>query len=273
MKNTHLSLKPLAITVAAASLASAAVAGSPEWKLVWSDEFETAGLPDPEKWSYDVGGHGWGNRELQYYTEKRPENARIEDGHLIIEARKEDFEGSEYTSARLVTKETQAWTYGRFEIRARLPEGKGTWPAIWMLPVDWNVGSGEWPDVGEIDIMEHVGYDQGVVHGSTHSKKYQWQIGTQKTATISVPDASTAFHTYALEWEENEIRMFVDDHHFFTYTNEGETWEGWPYKRDYYLILNVAFGGAWGAAEGIEPGVLPQKMEVDFVRVYQATDS
>ncbi|MDQ8187289.1 glycoside hydrolase family 16 protein [Pelagicoccus sp. SDUM812002] len=249
--------------------ASEKAASSQGWQLVWSDEFEADGLPNPDKWNYDVGGHGWGNEELQYYTDEKLENARVEDGHLIIEAHKEERESSAYTSARLVTRETQAWTYGRFEIRARLPEGLGTWPAIWMLPVDWDLGSGSWPDVGELDIMEHVGYDVGTVHASAHSKNYQWQAGTQKTGTISVPDAAEEFHTYAFEWTEDEVKAFVDDKLYFTFSNENSGWESWPYQRDYYLLLNVAVGGLWGAAKGIDEDCFPQRMEVDYVRVYQ----
>ncbi|MDQ8204787.1 glycoside hydrolase family 16 protein [Pelagicoccus sp. SDUM812003] len=242
------------------------------WQLVWSDEFEVDGLPDPEKWGYDVGGHGWGNKELQYYTESRAKNARVQDGLLIIEAHQEPFQGSDYTSARLVTRDTANWTYGRFEIRARIPDGLGTWPAIWMLPVDWNLGSGNWPDVGEIDIMEHVGYDVGTIHASAHSKAYQWQIGTQKTGTIELDDATSAFHTYVLEWTEDVIRAYVDDTLYFEYENEHSGWEAWPYQRDYYLILNVAFGGAWGSAKGLDPDCLPKAMEVDYVRVYQQAE-
>ncbi|EDY84416.1 Glycosyl hydrolases family 16 [Verrucomicrobiia bacterium DG1235] len=246
-------------------------ANSPDsdWTLIWSDEFNTDGLPNPEKWAYDVGGHGWGNRELQHYTERHMENARVEKGHLIIEAHKEEHQDSDYTSARLATRDRETWTYGRFEIRARLPDGLGTWPAIWMLPVDWNLGSGNWPDVGEIDIMEHVGYDVGTVHASAHSKTYQWQIGTQKTATMSVPDATEAFHVYALEWSESEIRTYIDDTLYFTYQNENNGWESWPYQRDYYLLLNLAVGGEWGAAKGIDTECFPQRMEVDYVRVYK----
>ncbi|MDQ8181867.1 glycoside hydrolase family 16 protein [Pelagicoccus sp. SDUM812005] len=257
------------LLLCAASAMTGCTASEEDWTLVWSDEFETDGLPDSQKWTYDVGGHGWGNKELQYYTEAEAKNARVEDGILIIEAHKENHEGSDYTSARLVTRETQSWTYGRFEIRARLPEGRGTWPAIWMLPVDWNLGSGKWPDVGELDIMEHVGYEVGTVHASAHSKAYQWQAGTQKTATVSVPDATEAFHTYSLEWDETEVKAFVDGELFFTFQNEGKGWESWPYQRDYYLLLNVAVGGLWGAAKGIDEDRFPQRMEVDYVRVYQ----
>lgn len=241
-----------------------------DWKLIWSDEFDQPGLPDESKWSYDVGGHGWGNKESQFYTEKRLKNARVEDGLLIIEAHREAWEENEYTSTRLVTRGKAAWIYGRFEIRARVPKGRGTWPAIWLLPVDWNLGSKKWPDVGEIDIMEHVGHDPGVVHASAHSKTYQWQAGTQKTATIKVPDAYEKFHTYALEWTETEIKAFVDDQLYFHYEKEGDSWQSWPYQRDFYLLLNVAVGGEWGSVKGIDSRAFPQRMEVDFVRVYKA---
>jgi beta-glucanase (GH16 family) len=147
---------------------SAADGGDP-WQLVWSDEFNYSGLPDRSKWGYDVGGHGWGNKELQYYTERRKENARVENGHLIIEARRDGSESNEYTSARLVSKGKGDWTYGRFEVRAKLPSGRGTWPAIWMLPSVKSYGGGGWPDNGEIDIMEHVGFDPNVIHGSAHT--------------------------------------------------------------------------------------------------------
>ncbi len=160
------------------------------WNLVWSDEFNYTGLPDSTKWDYDVGGSGWGNNEAQYYTFKRDSNSRVENGNLIIEARREIAGNNYFTSARLLSTNTGNWTYGRFEVRAKIPKGKGTWPAIWMLPTNWTYGNGGWPDNGEIDIMEHVGYDPGVIHGSTHTNKYNWKINTGKTSTIKVPDAT-----------------------------------------------------------------------------------
>jgi beta-glucanase (GH16 family) len=241
----------------------------PGFQLVWNDEFDNAGLPDPKKWGYDVGGHGWGNQELQYYTENRKENARVENGKLIIEAKMENFQGSSFTSARLITKNRGDWTYGRFEIKAKIPYGKGTWPAIWMLPTVWNLGNGGWPDNGEIDIMEHVGYNPGVIHASTHCNKYVHSKNTQKTGTTQVLDAMTAFHTYTIEWTESEIKAYVDDKHYFTSVNENRGWEYWPFYKDFHLILNIAVGGTWGGAQGIDPNVFPQKMEVEYVRVYK----
>ena len=243
-----------------------------EWKLVWSDEFDRDGLPDPQRWSYDLGGHGWGNAELQFYTENRRENARVENGHLVIEARREAWEGMDYTSARLVTKGKGDWTYGRFVIRAKVPAGRGTWPAIWMLPTVWNLGNGGWPDNGEIDIMEHVGHNVGVVHASTHTQAHQWPKKTQRTGTIDVPDASEAFHDYVLEWDAEEIRVSVDDRHYFTSRKNGGDWTSWPFFRDFHLVLNVAVGGHWGGEKGVDPAVFPQRMEIDYVRVYQRTE-
>jgi beta-glucanase (GH16 family) len=241
----------------------------PAWQLVWSDEFDYIGLPEVSKWNYDVGGHGWGNQELQYYTERRLDNARVQDGKLIIEARRENWQGKEYTSARLVTKGKGDWTYGRFEISAKLPSGKGTWPAIWMLPTQWTYGNGGWPDNGEIDIMEHVGFEPGWVHGSTHTKLYYWQIGTQKTAKIYVADAQKAFHLYAMEWSPEKIEVYVDSTKYFTFTNEGKGWQAWPFDKQFHLLLNIAVGGTWGGAQGVDPNIFPQRMEVDYVRVYK----
>lgn len=239
------------------------------WQLVWSDEFDRDGAVDTAKWDYDVGGEGWGNHELQFYTKDRRENARVESGHLVIEARREKWKGNAYTSARLVTKGRADWTYGRFETRAKLPLGRGTWPAIWMLPTVWNLGNGGWPDNGEIDIMEHVGYDPGVVHASTHTRLHQWRNKNQRTATIPVPDAGTAFHTYTLEWDAEEIRMYVDDRLYFTSRKDGGDWKSWPFDRPFHLVLNLAVGGDWGGAKGVDETIWPRRMEVDYVRVYQ----
>jgi Beta-glucanase/Beta-glucan synthetase len=235
--------------------------------MVWNDEFSNTGLPDATRWGYDVGGSGWGNNELEYYTDSRLENARCENGNLVIEARKESYQGMNYTSARLVTSNKGDWRYGRFEVRAKLPGGKGTWPAIWMLPTTWVYGS--WPSSGEIDIMEYVGYDPGNVHGSIHTEAYNHTIGTQKTSTYSVPDAETAFHTYAIEWTTEKIDFFVDDVKYFSFTNEHTGYKVWPFDQPFHFILNLAVGGDWGGAEGVDPNIWPQQMVVDYARVYQ----
>ena len=246
--------------------------GSNDWQLVWADEFNFTGLPDPAKWKYDTGGHGWGNKELQYYTQGRKENARVENGSLIIEARRDNWNGHEYTSARLVSKGKGDWTYGRFEARAKLPTGKGAWPAIWMLPTDWKYGG--WPSSGEIDIMEQVGYEPFVVHASVHTKSYHHSINTQKTAKTNVPNATSEFNVYAVEWTPDEIRGYVNDQHYFTFKNERLTdtsadFRQWPFDQKFHLLLNIAVGGTWGGAQGVDPAIWPQRMEIDYVRVYQ----
>lgn len=241
----------------------------PGWNLVWSDEFNYTGLPDIKKWGYDVADPGWVNEEAQAYYAYRQENSRVENGKLVIEARKDNYQGKPYSSARLVTKNRGDWTYGRIEVRAKLPYGKGTWPAIWMLPTVWNLGNGSWPDNGEIDIMEHVGYDPGVIHASIHCNKYVHTNGTQKTATVRFNDAMSAFHTYTMEWNANEIKMFVDSTQYFSFKNENKGWQTWPFYKDFHLILNIAIGGTWGGVQGIDNSIFPQKMEVEYVRVYK----
>jgi beta-glucanase (GH16 family) len=190
-------------------------------KLVWSDEFNYTGLPDNNKWSYDTAGNadGWGNKEAQYYTRARLSNAEVKDGFLYINALKENYRGFKYTSARLITKGKGDWLYGRMEIRAKLPDGRGMWPAIWMLPTDWAYGN--WPSSGEIDIMENVGFDPYVIVASAHTETYNHMIGTQKNNKITIADCYTNFHVYALEWEPNEYRVYIDDQLYFTFKNEG----------------------------------------------------
>lgn len=207
-------------------------------QLVWSDEFNYNGLPDPAKWSYDVGGHGWGNKELQNYTDGRKENARVENGVLIIEARRDGNETNPYTSARLVSKGKGDWTYGRLEVRAKLPSGRGTWPAIWMLASQRNYGTAYWPDNGEIDIMEHVGFDPDVVHASAHTKAYYHSINTQKTAKIRVESARSGFNVYAVEWTPEEIRWYVNDRQYFKFANErrgnpAADYRQWPFDKPF----------------------------------------
>ncbi|UJP65144.1 glycoside hydrolase family 16 protein [Mongoliitalea daihaiensis] len=242
--------------------------GSTESKyLVWSDEFEQDGLPNPSKWSYDVGDNGWGNNELQFYTEKNPKNARVEDGVLIIEVHKDSTYEKGYTSARLLTRGKASWTYGYIEVRARMPRGLGSWPAIWMLPEEKVYGN--WPKSGEIDIMEHVGYEQGVVHGTVHTESFNHMRGTQKGMQVELPTCSDEFHVYAIDWTEDKIDFFIDGekYHTFQNTQNGESDE-WPFDQSFHLIFNVAVGGNWGGSKGVDPTVWPQRMEIDYVRVY-----
>jgi beta-glucanase (GH16 family) len=240
-----------------------------QWKLVWSDEFNQTGLPNPEKWSYEVGFVR--NKEKQYYTKERPENARVQDGHLIIESRKETYENGEYTSASLHTKNTASWTYGKIEVRAKIPTGKGMWPAIWMLGM--NISQVGWPACGEIDILENVGYDPDVIHANIHTKKYNHSIGTGKGASIKHENPFDDFHVYSIVWTKDQIEFFFDDQQYFTYKNDGEGHDSWPFDKPHYLILNAAIGGSWGGQQGIDDSIFPQQYLIDYVRVYQEATS
>ncbi|MGN7784172.1 glycoside hydrolase family 16 protein [Niabella sp. 22666] len=258
-------MKRLLFLITLSLLSITSIAQTAPRKLVWSDEFNYKGLPDSTKWDYDFGSNnGWGNNELQYYT-KDKKNARVEKGHLIIEARKEKIEKFNYTSARLVTKGKASWSQGRIEVRAKLPAGRGSWPAIWMLAENMK----QWPDDGEIDIMEHVGYDPGWVHGSIHSKKYNHVIGTQKTAKTFVADFSKAFHVYSVEWDPKLLTVSIDGKPFFSCSNEQKGYEYWPFDNKMSLLLNIAVGGNWGGQKGVDDTKFPLRMEVDYVRVYQ----
>jgi len=247
------------------------------WKLVWNDEFSTStnGLPDAAKWAYDTYRNptGWFNGELQYYSQNRTENARVEDGKLIITARRErlssaaDHGNQNYTSARLYTKGKASWTYGRWEIRAKLPCALGTWPAIWMLG-DGIPDTGVWPLDGEIDIVEQKGFDAGEktrVLGTVHMQAYHG--GNSKGKTVSLPAACTDFNVYQMEWDESRIQIGVNGTHYFTYTNpkNGNVNE-WPFFKPQHLLLNVAVGGVLGGT--VRDDQLPASMEIDYVRVY-----
>lgn len=241
------------------------------WTLVWSDEFDYVGLPDPEKWTLEQKGDGFGNKELQFYT-NRKENVWVEDDVLRITVRKEIYSLKSYTSAKLMSIGKGDFRYGKFEIRAKLPQGLGTWPAIWMMPTVSNYGT--WPNSGEIDIMEHVGYDQNRVHGTIHSKNYNHMIGTQKGKSILLDNVAEEFHVYAIEWSPDGIKWFADGVLYNEFKNDavnnpdGST-GNWPFDHEFYLILNVAFGGNWGGAQGLDPFFAESSMIVDYVRVYQ----
>ena len=255
------------------SVAAPAIAG---WTLVWSDEFSGSGLPNPSKWAYDTERNkvGWWNNEKQYYANARLENSRVQDGKLIIEARQErlsaaaDFGGQNYTSARLITRGLASWTYGFWEVRAKLPCGLGTWPAIWMLGT-----GGRWPDDGEIDILEQRGTAAGEkqqILGTIHTKAYNWSGGTMgvaKGASSALPNACTAFNNYQLRWEADRIVIGVNGAEYFTFMNPNNGDRNqWPFNAPQYLILNLAMGGDLG---GTISTPLPAQMEVDYVRVYR----
>ncbi len=246
----------------------------PNATLVWNDEFDGPAL-DPRKWAYDTefNKSGWFNKERQYYSADRSENARITDGVLVIEARRErldpklfaDWGGQDYTSARLLS--TQAWTYGFYEIRARLPCARGTWPAIWMLTMDMK----KCPDDGEIDIMEHVGSEPNLIYATLHTKLFNHSIKTQRGATKPLPTSCSAFHRFQLDWRPDAITIGFDDRAFFRVANDQPGGKGaWPFDVPYRMILNLAIGGDWAAAKGIDDAALPQQLEVDYVRVWQS---
>ncbi|MGC4100721.1 family 16 glycosylhydrolase [Ferruginibacter sp.] len=232
------------------------VAGTPG--LVWSDEFNVDGAPDPTKWGYDLGAGGWGNNEAQYYT-SRPENAVVINGVLKITLKKESYSGSNYTSARLLTKDKFSFKYGKIEIRAKLPSGGGTWPAIWTLGS--NINTTPWPACGEMDIMEHKGNELNKIYGTLHHPGHSGGNGDGSTLVIS--NASTEFHNYILEWSASTIKLSVDSQVFFTFANNASL----PFNQNFFVILNVAMGGTFGGA--IDPAFTSGTMEVDYVRVYQ----
>jgi beta-glucanase (GH16 family) len=240
-----------------------------KWQLAWGDEFEGKGLPDDRIWNYDVGGHGWGNNELEFYTDHRTQNVRLENGHLVIEAHAEAYQGRAYTSGRITTKRKADLTYGRWEVRAKFSGGRGSWPAIWLLPSHHPYGNHSWPDNGEIDIMEHVGWKPSIVHGSVHTKAYNHTIQTEKQHQTIVSDFDSAFHTYAVEIGPQLVKFFVDDLQYGQFDNDGKgQYETWPFDLPMHLVLNVAVGGGWGGAKGIDPNIFPISLVVDYVRCY-----
>jgi beta-glucanase (GH16 family) len=230
---------------------------------VWADEFDSPGKPDPSKWTYEIGNSGWGNNELQYYT--KAENVNIAGGVLTIEARKEERNGAKYTSSRMVTRGLTDFLYGRFEAKIKVPPGKGTWPAFWMLPTD-NV-YGTWPKSGEIDVMEHVGKDPQNVHISAHMELYNGANGKTKTSTKNLPTATTDFHVYRVDWTPYALRGYVDNEKIFEYINSNTGYASWPFNKRFFLLLNVAVGGNWGGPT-VDDAIFPAQMQVDYVRVY-----
>lgn len=229
-------------------------------KLVWSDEFSTEGAPDPSKWTHEIGTgqDGWGNNELQYYT-NRLQNSQVSDGTLKIRLIKEAFSGSTFTSARLVTKNKYQFKYGKIEFRAKLPTGGGTWPALWMLGS--NIDQVSWPACGEIDVMEHVGNQQNQVFSTLH---YPGNFGGNAVGgKTTLATASTQFHVYAAEWSPSHIKFYIDDTLYFTFNNS----QSLPFNQDFFIIMNMAMGGNFGGT--IDPLVTNATLEVDYVRVYQ----
>ncbi|MBA6381506.1 family 16 glycosylhydrolase [Colwellia sp. BRX10-6] len=257
---------------------------SKQWQLVWSDEFNYQGKPDPNKWSYDIWPARKVNSEDQTYTDNL-KNVHVKDGNLVITAYKENLDDAKYTSGRIHSQGKGDFLYGRVDVRAKLPAGQGTWSAIWMLPSDpfkysstcqenedWQ-GSATcdaWPNSGEIDIMEHVGYDMQTIHGTVHNKAYYWANWEQRKGSIEGQDVEKAFHLYSVEWTPESITVLFDNVPYFFYSNESSGWRAWPYDHPYHVILNLAIGGMWGKAGGpIDDSIFPVSMEVDFVRIFK----
>ena len=236
--------------------------------LIWSDEFDGEGLPDAKNWRMTLGNGcpdlcGFGNNEKQFYTNSA-ENIRLEDGNLIINSLIDVEKG--FTSAKITTKELVGWKYGYIEVSAKLPVGKGAWPAIWMLPtLDRAM---QWPRDGEIDIMEHVGYNPATVYGTIHTESYNHVKGTQKSDSIKITDAHESFHIYAIHWTDQKIEWLVDNIPYHAVYKNGDGKSGWPFDQEFHLILNLAVGGNWGGRFGIDEESFPQEFVIDYVRVY-----
>ena len=241
------------------------------WNIVWQDEFDKDSL-DLTKWSRETGGHGWGNNELQYYTDS-DSNSYVENGNLVVKAEvvSQGIGSSKglryYSSARLRTYGKGDWKYGRIEVKAKVASGQGIWPAIWMLPTDWLFGG--WPSSGEIDIMEHVGYDLGVVHGSVHTEAYNHKINTQRSSARKIANVDTEFHVYSIIWDKDKISFFIDDVQYFLFENDQQgNYKTWPFDQRFHLLINIAVGGDWPGNPDNSTN-FPRKMLVDYVRVYE----
>lgn len=233
-----------------------------EWDLVWSEEFDYEGAPASESWAYEMGYIR--NGELQYYTDS-PDNVLVQEGICSITARLEAADS--ITSASIHTLGKKEFLYGRIEVSARIPSALGTWPAIWMLGT--NIKEIGWPDCGEIDIMEHVGYDPDLIHANIHTKSYNHVIGSNKGNRISVKDPHSEFHLYAMEWYTNRMDFFFNDSLYFTfYNDQAGNPDTWPFNKPHYLLINLAYGGGWGGNQGVDTSRLPLTYEIDYVRYY-----
>jgi beta-glucanase (GH16 family) len=247
-----------------------------EWVLVWADEFDRDGSPDPQKWTLALGGDGWGNQELQYYTARSPQNVVVQQGHLMIRALRESYTGPDgvtrmYTSARLHTQHRFSTTYGRVEARIKLPEGKGLWPAFWMLGD--NFGDVGWPACGEIDIMEHVGSEPGTIHGAIHGPGYAQRRSVAHVSTAYLLPSGQRFaddfHLFSIEWDQGVIRFYVDEFLYGVVTGSSlPSGAAWSFDHAFFLLLNVAVGGEWPGPPDAST-TFPQVMQVDYVRVYR----
>lgn len=238
-----------------------------EKEPAWADEFDYTGKPDIEKWSYDMGGGGWYNNEKQYYT-NFDENVKVEDGKLKITALHKAFGGEEYTSGKLISKNRYDFLYGRVEVRLKVPAGRGTWPAVWLLPTD--DAYGYWPNSGEIDLMEHVGYQPDIMHITIHNKAANAKENLEQVVNNSkrIPTAISDFHVYRIDWTPEAVRGYIDNELLLEYKNDQKGFETWPFDKRFYLLVNLAIGGDWGGIEGIDNNAFPATFEIDYIRVY-----
>jgi beta-glucanase (GH16 family) len=235
------------------------------WRLMWSDEFDRDGAPDPAKWTYERGRVR--NKEEQFYTVDRRENARVERGALILTARRESYEGATCTSASMTTEGKFAFTYGKVEVRAKIPTGRGTWPAIWMLGSNRRqVG---WPRCGEIDIMENVGFEPDRLHFTAHTKAFNHTRKTGVGRALAVAQPYADFHRYGIVWTPQKIEWFFDGRKVHEFGNDGNGPDHWPFDAPQYLLLNLAIGGAWGGQRGIDETIFPVEYRIDYVRVWE----
>ena len=237
---------------------------APGERLVFQDEFDVDGAPDPRRWGHEDGRIR--NGELQHYT-RSLRNARVEGGCLVIEAHREDHEGATFTAASVITKGKAAFRHARVEVRARLPRGRGVWPAIWMLGVDMDTVG--WPKCGEIDVMEFVGFDPHAVHANVHSDTYNHMHGNGRGVRIPLGNASDEFHVYGVQWDTDRMVFTLDGRTTFTVHNDGTGVGSWPFDQPFYLLMNFAVGGSWGGQQGVDDTVFPQRMAIDWVRVWQ----
>jgi beta-glucanase (GH16 family) len=236
-----------------------------KYKLIWSDEFNYSGLPDSTNWTFEEGMKR--NNEVQYYTKRRRKNAWVRNGSLTIEARKEHYRGGEYTSASIMTHSKKEFLYGRLEMRAKLPLGRGTWPAFWLIGT--NIKEVGWPQCGEIDIMEYVGFDSLQVFANINTKAYNHSIKTGKGNALVVEKPWQNYHVYAMEWTHEKIDFYCDSIKYFTFQNDFRGDDNtWPYDKPHFLIVNLAIGGNWGGQRGIDDSRFPQKYKIDYIRYY-----
>ncbi len=242
---------------------------APDWKLVWSDEFDYNGAPDPAKWGYEVGFVR--NNEAQFYTKDRRENARVEGGQLIVTARKEPWSADEkkadYTSASLHTNRRYTFTYGKVEIAARVPRGRGVWPALWTLGA--NIKDVPWPLSGEIDIMEFVGHTPNKVHFTAHTEAFNHSRSTHRTTSVDIASPFDSFHRYGIIWTPEKITWFLDGRRVSEFANDGQGEAHWPFDHAQYLLINLAIGGNWGGEQGIAPDIFPAELRIDYVRIWK----